>query len=242
MPEVELGPVDGGSDNLGGYLAVPAGAGPWPGVVAIHEIFGLTDMLRRQADRLAEAGYLTLGPDLFSDGGARRCVVSTMRALFAGAGKPLADIEAARRSLLEDPRCTGKIGVIGFCMGGGFALVAATTGFDAAAANYGVVPKHPESALAGACPVVGSYGGKDVSLRGAARTLSSALDELGVVNDVKEYPSAGHSFLNDQYFGPSVTHRVQRIANLGPDPAAAPDAWARIDDFFSEHLASPEIN
>jgi carboxymethylenebutenolidase len=242
MPDVELGPVDGGSNNLGAYLATPAGAGPWPGVVAIHEIFGLTDMLRRQADRLAEAGYLTLGPDLFSDGGARRCVVSTMRSLFAGAGKPLADIEAARQHLLADARCSGKVGVIGFCMGGGFALVAATTGFDAASANYGVLPKRPESALAGACPIVGSYGGKDVSLRGAARTLSGALDTLGVINDVTEYPSAGHSFLNDQYFGPSATHRVQRILNLGPDPLAAPQAWARIEDFFATHLGPDSAN
>jgi carboxymethylenebutenolidase len=242
MPDVELGAVAGGSADLGAYLAVPSGAGPWPGVVAIHELFGLTDMLRRQADRLAEAGYLTLGPDLFSDGGARRCVVSTMRSLFAGAGKPLADIEAARQHLLTHAQCTGKVGVIGFCMGGGFALVVATTGFDAAAANYGMLPKHPESALAGACPIVGSYGGKDVSLRGAARTLARTLDELDVTNDIKEYPSAGHSFLNDEYFGPSFTHRAQRILNLGPDPLAAPDAWARIEDFFSTHLGPNNVN
>ncbi len=69
----------GGSPVLGGYLAVPSGPGPFPGVVMIHEAFGLNDTIRRHADRLARAGYLTLAVDLFSDGGTRRCLVSTMR-------------------------------------------------------------------------------------------------------------------------------------------------------------------
>ena len=64
MPDIEIGPVAGGSARLRGYLAVPEGDGPWPGVVAIHEALGLNDILRRQVDRLARAGYLTLAPDL----------------------------------------------------------------------------------------------------------------------------------------------------------------------------------
>jgi carboxymethylenebutenolidase len=236
MPDVELGAVDGGSTKLRAYLAPPLEPGPWPGVVAIHEALGLTDMVRRQADRLASAGYLTLAPDLFSDGGPARCLVSTFRAMFSGKGKAFADIEAARQQLLADENCNGKVGVIGFCMGGGFALVTATRGFDASAANYGPVPRHAEQTLAGACPIVGSYGGKDVSMRGAAGKLKRTLDGLDVPNDVKEYPSSGHSFLNDEYFGPSVVHPVQRIAHLGPDPLAAPDAWARIEKFFATYL------
>ncbi|MGI8678446.1 MAG: dienelactone hydrolase family protein [Jatrophihabitans sp.] len=236
MPDIELGRVAGGSANLRAYAAEPIGQGPWPGVVAIHEVFGLNDMLRRQANRLAGAGFLTLGPDLFSDGGARRCIVSTFRALASGSGKPIADIEAAREHLLEDPNCNGKVGIIGFCMGGGFALVTANKGFDASAPNYGMLPRHPSQALAGACPVVASYGGKDVALRGAANKLKSTLNDLGVPNDVKEYPTAGHSFLNDEYFGPDVAHSVQRILHVGPDPLAAPDAWARIESFFGTHL------
>lgn len=238
MPDIRIGAVDGGSAELRGYLAEPLGHGPWPGVVAIHEAFGLNDMLRRQADRLASAGFLTLGPDLYSDGGATRCIVSTFRALATGRGKALADIEAARQHVLADDNCNGKVGIIGFCMGGGFALVTANKGFDAAAPNYGLVPRDTERALAGACPVVASYGGKDVSLRGAANKLKRALDHLDVANDVKEYPSAGHSFLNDVYLGPDFVHAVQRIAHVGPDPLAAPDAWARIEAFFVEHLAT----
>ena len=237
MPDVTIGSVFGGSAGLRAYLAKPLGEGPWPGVVAIHEALGLNDMVRRQADRLAGAGYLTLAPDLFSDGGAARCLVGTFRALFRGAGKPIADIEASRQHLLADDRCTGKVGIIGFCMGGGFALVTANSGFDAAAPNYGQLPRKLPGALAGACPIVASYGGKDVALRGTARKLEATLDDLGVEHDVKEYPSAGHSFLNDEYIGPGMLHAIQRIANVGPDPIAAPDAWQRIEQFFAEHLA-----
>lgn len=84
-----------GSLNLHGYLARPSGEGPWPGVVMVHEAFGLDDVMRRQADRLAAAGFLTVAPDLFSAGGARRCLVSTMRAMLSGKGRAYGDIEAA---------------------------------------------------------------------------------------------------------------------------------------------------
>ncbi|MDT4923002.1 MAG: carboxymethylenebutenolidase, partial [Pseudonocardiales bacterium] len=175
--------------------------------------------------------------DLFSDGGAARCVMGTFRAMFAGHGKPFADIEAARTFVHGHRDCTGKVGIIGFCMGGGFALVAANRGFDASAVNYGQPPRNLESALSGACPVVASYGAKDVTLRGAARKLERTLTGLGIPHDVKEYPTAGHAFLNDAYYGPRPVQQLQRIAHLGPDPVAAPDAWKRIEAFFAEHLA-----
>lgn len=236
MPNVSLGPIARGSRDLEAYLARPEGRGPWPGVVAIHEAFGLDDVLRRQCDRLAAAGYLTLGPNLFSDGGARRCVVSTMRALTAGHGKPFADIETSRRWLLDHEDCTGKVGVIGFCMGGGFALVTASRGFDVASANYGMLPRNSEEALADACPIVGSYGSRDLMMLGAGRRLERTLDKLGIEHDVKVYPGAGHSFLNDAPNGPAALRPLLRIANVGPDPAAAEDAWGRIESFFAEHL------
>lgn len=236
MPDIALGRVEGGSADLQAYLATPSGAGPWPGVVVIHELFGLDDQLRRHADRLAAAGYLALGPDLFSDGGMRRCVVATMRSLGAGHGKPMADIEAARATLLARRDCTAKVGIIGFCMGGGFALAVANTGFDVVSANYGQLPKDLQTAFSGACPIVGSYGAQDVSLRGAAATLAKTLGDLDVPHDVTEYPSAGHSFLNDHFFGPAFLHPVQRIAHVGPDPEASTQAWGRIEAFFARYL------
>lgn len=227
----------GGSTPLFAYLAAPDGDGPWPGVVVIHEAFGLDAQTRRHADRLARAGYLTLAVDLFSAGGTVRCLVATMRALRRGAGRPCLDILTAQEHLRADPRCTGKVGVIGFCMGGGFALLTAPAGFDAASANYGQLPADPEAAFDGACPVVGSYGGRDVSLRGAAASLEAALDRAGVEHDVKEYPEAGHAFLDDQPPGPVALRPLMRVARVGPDPEAAADAWRRIESFFATHLS-----
>src|SRR6478752_7772397 len=198
MTNVDLsaaGAAAGGSPSLHGYLAVPVGQGPFPGVVMIHEVFGLDDQTRRHADRLARAGYLTLAVDLYSDGGPRRCLVGTMKSMITGEGRVFADIAAARNWLKASPLCTGRTGVIGFCMGGGFALLAAHDGFDAASVNYGRLPRDVETALRGSCPLVANYGARDRTLRGAAARLESALDSVGVEHDVKEFATAGHSFL-----------------------------------------------
>ncbi|WP_425569135.1 dienelactone hydrolase family protein [Pseudonocardia xishanensis] len=226
----------GGSARLGGYLAVPDGPGPWPGMVLVHEAFGLDAEMRGHADRLARMGFLTLAPDLYSAGGARRCLVSTFRALFSGRGRAFADIEAARAELAERPDCTGRIGVIGFCMGGGFALLTAARGFDASSVNYGQLPRDLDATLAGACPIVASYGGRDVSLRGAAGTLEAALTRANVPHDVVEYPTASHAFLNETDNAPPLMRPLVRIAGFGPAPEAAADAWHRIEHFLTTHL------
>jgi carboxymethylenebutenolidase len=206
-------------------------------VVVLHEAFGLDEVMKRQADRLARAGYLALAVDLFSAGRTKRCLVSTLRALSSGQGRAYTDIEVARQWLRERADCGPKVGVIGFCMGGGFALMTAGRGFDAAAANYGMLPKDLDAAFASACPVVGSYGGRDRVLRGATATLEAALTKAGVAHDLKEYPDAGHSFLNDAANGPRLLRPLLRVAGIGPEPASAADAWRRIEDFFAEHLA-----
>ena len=225
-----------GSQPLHGYLATPIVDGPWPGVVMIHEIFGLDDVMRRHADRLAGLGYLTLAVDLYSAGGTARCLVSTMRAMLKGQGRAFADISAAREHLAESPDCTGKIGVIGFCMGGGFALLSASSGYAAAAVNYGQLPRDLDTALTGACPIVGSYGGRDPSLKGAAGRLDAALGKAGVIHDVKEYPTASHAFLNDSETGPRPLRPLLRVVGIRPEPAAATNAWTRIETFFATHL------
>jgi carboxymethylenebutenolidase len=206
--------------------------------VAVHEVWGLDDVIRRQADRLAGAGYLALAPDLYSDGGARRCIVTTFRAMFSGNGKPFADIEASRQWLLDQSDCSGKVGIIGFCMGGGFALAVADTGFEAASVNYGQPPRDLDAALQGACPVVASYGAKDFGAARTVRRLETTLSRLDVPHDVKLYPEAGHSFLNDAPDGPALLRPLLKVLHMGPEPASARDAWARIDAFFAEHLAT----
>ena len=104
----EASAAAGGSPVLRGYLAAPQGDGPFPAVLMIHEAFGLDDITVRHADRMAAAGYLTLAVDLYSHGGARRCLVATMRSLAAGEGRAFTDLATARDWLRESGRTTGK--------------------------------------------------------------------------------------------------------------------------------------
>ena len=134
--------------------------------------------------------------------------------------------------------------MIGFCLGGGLALlVAPDHGFSAASVNYGTVPKDAYAAdfLARACPIVASYGGKDRTLPGAAARLEAALTKLEVPHDVKEYPEAGHGFMNDhEGAGDKVPLLFAVMGRLLPGPgydeAAAADARERIVAFFDAHL------
>jgi carboxymethylenebutenolidase len=232
----EASAAAGGSRNLRGYLAEPSGTGPFPAVLMIHEAFGLNDLACRLADRMAAAGYLTLAVDLFSDGGPGRCLVSTMRSLVAGTGRAFTDLATAQAWLRASGRSTGKVGVIGFCMGGGFALLMAKNGFDGAAVNYGRLPRNPEKALEGACPIVANYGRQDKTLPGAAAKLEAALEKLGIEHDVKEFESAGHAFMNDSEEGPRPLRPLFRVLGIKPDPEAAREAWQRIEEHFARHL------
>ena len=87
----------GGSSRFIGYVARPQGEGLWPSVVMVMEILGVNDDMRAHAERIAGWGYTVIVPDLYSDGGARRCLAATMRSLSTGTGKAVADIEASRR-------------------------------------------------------------------------------------------------------------------------------------------------
>lgn len=230
------------ASSMPAHLAVPEGEGPWPGVVVLSDAAGMTTDVRNQADWLASEGYLAAAPDLFFRGNRLVCLKTLFRDAMSGTGRTYDDIDATRRFLAERDDCTGRVGVIGFCLGGGFALqLASNHGFSVSAPNYGILPKNLDRLLADSCPMVASYGAKDRSLRGAAAKLEVALTKAGVPHDVKEYPDAAHSFLNDH--DPAdlgvVMGTMFRVSGSQYHGPSAADARSRILAFFEEHLRRP---
>ena len=220
-------------------LFAPAGQGPHPGVLVLHESFGLNDDIRRIARRFAAAGYVALTPDLYSRGQRIVCLSRVLVDMVRGtAAQEVSDICAARDVLADRPEVDpGRIAVAGFCQGGGFALIAGTEpGFSAAAVNYGDVPAE-RAALDGVCPVVGSFGGRD-RLFGhrTAQRLESHLSALGVPHDVKTYDEAGHSFFSKVDGWQGWLARIPTPMSVGYDEPAAQDGWARMLSFFDQHV------
>ncbi len=212
---------------LEAYRAQPAGPGPFPAVVIIHELWGLNDNIRDIARRFAAEGYVALAVDLFAGRNRAICMFRFMGGMFTNSAghQGIRDLRAALDYLTQQPGVDARrVGAIGFCMGGGFAIAWATSDdrLKVIAPFYGANPR-PMDAVARSCPIVGSYPENDWTAA-QGRQLADTLDHFGVEHDVKVYPGAQHSFFND----------TGRNFNA----AASADAWQRTLAYFKQHLGA----
>jgi carboxymethylenebutenolidase len=214
---------------------------PRPAVLVVHELMGLNDDIRRIATVFAEHGYVALAPDLLGAGWKPLCIARFFQGLGkAGTGRPYREMAAFQDWLARQPYVDAdRIGMAGFCAGGGFAMLYAARGgrnLRAIAPFYGALPAD-ESIIPDLCPTVASYGGRDASLGANGPLLEAALDAAGIANDVKTYPNAGHSFMS-QHTGVMGAIGPLMPTHAGFNEAASTDAWARVLAFFEEHLAA----
>ena len=218
-------PANGGTAD--GYLATPS-AGRGPGVIVIQEWWGLNDQIKGVADMLAREGFTALAPDFYHGKGADLGEPDEAQKLmmeFFQAGTAAKDARGAAQFLTTHPAASSrKIGVIGFCMGGGLALLTAAEGGDLIGACvdcYGVGQELEKHARGITAPVLGIFGGKDHTAN--VEGVEKALGEAGVTFEKHVYPEGDHAFLNEQ-----------RPDTYRPDDAK--DAWGKIIPFLRRHL------
>ena len=225
-----------------GFLAHPD-VPPVPGVVVIPDVWGLSDLYRGFARRLAADGFAALAMDPyrktgkgdFSDPAGAQAWIRTLPDPLV-----LETTQEAIDALASHPAVAGrKVGITGFCMGGQYAILGACTcrGLSACVAFYGMVryepgldparkPRSPLDAVADLrCPLLGLYGEEDTIIPVAdVEELRRRLAAAGKTFDIRLYPGAGHAFMNDT-----------RPAAYRPEAAA--DAWRRMLASFRERLA-----
>jgi len=222
-------------------LVLPDGDPPpggWPLVIAIHDIVGFSRDIQRIARRFAESGYAALAPALYDGAGAPvLCVVRTIRDLQRRDGPAFDRLESARVFAAGLPEVAGdRIGVTGFCLGGGFSIFfAARGGVQVCAPYYGDTPETADE-LRRVCPVVAGFGERDEAFAVQGERLREHLVQLGVPHDVKIYPGVGHSYMNDHGGGPLAALMRRTPMHAGYDEPAAEDSWRRMLAFFGEHL------
>jgi carboxymethylenebutenolidase len=215
-----------GYGTVRAYVAKPASAsGRLPGVLVVHENRGLNPHIEDVARRLAVDGYLALAPDALTPLGGYPGDEDKARALFAQLDqvKTRQDFMAAVGALKDRPDCTGRIGVVGFCYGGGVAHHLSTQLPDLAAAVpfYGNHPPAEDAARVKA-PLLIHFAGTDERINAAWPTYEAALKAAGVRHVAHLYPGTQHGFNND------TTPRY--------DANAAQLAWERTLGFFRQHL------
>lgn len=216
-----------GSDTGHGLLYEPSGAGPHPGLIVIHEWWGLNDWIKEQAQRFAGEGYVTLAVDLYR--GQVATDADTAHQLSRGLpqDRGVRDLTSAVAFLAQqknvDPH---RIGAIGWCMGGGYAvqLAVADPTLKAVAINYGSLPTDRGALEKIHAAVLGNFGGQDRGITpDDVHAFESAMRSLGKNVDVKIYPDAGHAFENPNNKG-------------GYRAEDAQDAQGRSTHFLAEHL------
>lgn len=210
-----------------GYLAAPDGTGPWPGVVVIQEWWGLNDNIRDTANRFASEGFMALAPDLYYGETAYEPDDARKLAMALEYPDALQVIQSAINYLIDlDTVAPKKIGVVGFCMGGGLAWhgAAKLEGVGAAVPCYGGGPDlTEEEARQIRVPVLAIYGELDRGVSPeVARKRAALMEEAGAEHEMVIYEGAEHAFMNDQR---PVYH-----------PEAAEAAWRRILDHFRQTL------
>jgi carboxymethylenebutenolidase len=216
-----------GDSTAQGVLYLPHGAGPHPALVVIHEWWGLNDWVKQEAAGYAAQGYVTLAVDLYR--GKVATDPETAHELSRGLPQDqgVRDLTSAVAWLQHrrDVR-PSRIGAVGWCMGGGYALqlAIASPALRAVAVNYGALPTDKAALARIHAAVLGNFGGQDHGIPpDAVHAFEAAMQALGKPVDAKIYPQAGHAFENSNNLA-------------GYRPADAADALARIDRFLAEKL------
>ena len=209
--------------------------GAVPAVMVLHDITGNERDIVASLATVAARGYLAVAPLMFTAGTNKiRCIAATMRSLALRRGPTFDVLDLTRAEILDDPECNGELAVLGFCMGGGFALLEADHRYVAAASFYGYLTAY-RSMPDRPCPVVASFGGRDPLLPLGERRLRSILDARHVDHDVKTYPAVGHSFANRI---DGVPEALLRVTGFGYDEDASVDAWNRVFTFLSDRFTT----
>ena len=217
-----------GTETGSGFLATPEGKGPFPAVLVIQEWWGLDDWIKDQARALAKEGYVALAVDLYRGKVTNKQEEAHQLMMGLPQDRALGDLKGAYAYLQSRPDVKkDRIGAIGWCMGGMYALKLATEepGLKAVVAYYGLPPADPAAIARIKAAVMGNYGAED---KGPSpeqvKAFEAEMKKLGKTVDIKIYPSAGHAFANPN--NPWKGYREE----------AAKDAWARTIAFFNKYL------
>jgi carboxymethylenebutenolidase len=233
-----------GGDEIDAYLARPSGDGPFPGVVVIQHIFGVDEWIMEVCRRLAHHGYMALAPNLYARiGSLGSGPVEDIAARLRAKGGlnddvVMGDLQGSVDALKARPDCSGRVGTIGFCMGGRFAYLAAcrVDGLDAAVdcwgggvapdpSQSGNPPGTPPVELTGSmkAPLLGIFGNDDARPDPAeVDRTEAALKKHGKPYEFHRYDGAGHGF----FAWDRISYRQQQ----------AVDGWERVWAFFDRTL------